>query len=483
MKNIQLLVRELLKRDSENECVEFKDSNTDPNMIGEYISALSNSATYNDEQYSYLLWGVKDGTRDLTNSKFNYRTKKGEGNEDLEPWLRRLLSDNANFEFDETTVDGNRVVVLIVYKAIGKIVSFKGQEYIRVGSYKKKLKEYPAMESQLWSKINGAKFEELIAKSDVKLEEALSLLDYSSYFDMTETQVPSTNEDIAHYLREENLIIKQDNGLNAITNLGALLFAKKMSSFASLERKSIRVIQYEDDTRMSIKRQNTGQKGYASGFEGLVTYISGLLPASEEIDTPIRKEKTVYPIVAVRELIANALIHQDLTITGTGPVIEVFKNRIEITNPGTPLVSINRIIDNPPRSRNELMAKLMRRLGVCEELGIGWDKVAAYCEQYQLPAPQIDIYEENTKVTLSAPIAFKKMSLEERLWTCYLHVCLRYVDREEATNSSLRKRFGLADTAAASISRLIKTAIEKDLIKPLDENTAPRYMTYIPFWA
>lgn len=126
MEKIQLLVKELLKRDSEDPCVEFKDNNTNPNMIGEYISALSNSATYFEKQYAYMLWGVADGTRDLTDSHFNYRTQKGEGNEDLVPWLRKLLSDNANFEFTETTIDKKRVVVLIIYKALGKTVSFKG---------------------------------------------------------------------------------------------------------------------------------------------------------------------------------------------------------------------------------------------------------------------------------------------------------------------------------------------------------------------
>lgn len=483
MEKIQLLVKELLKRDSEDPCVEFKDNNTDPSMIGEYISALSNAASYCDKQYAYLLWGVEDGTRKLTNSHFNYRTKKGEGNEDLEPWLRRLLSDNANFEFNETSIDGNRVVVLIIYKALGKVVSFKGQEYIRVGSYKKKLKDYPAIESQLWAKINGAKYEELAAGVDMSSDRVLSILDYTTYFDMTGIQIPSSAEGVLHYFQEERLVIKQDNSLYTITNLGALLFAKKMADFPSLDRKSIRVIQYEDDTRLSIERQYTGQKGYATGFEGLVTFINGLLPAREEIESPLRKEKTVYPIVAIRELVANALIHQDLTITGTGPVIEIFKNRIEITNPGTPLVSINRIINNPPRSRNELMAKLMRRLGICEELGTGWDRVAAYCEQYLLPAPKIDIYDENTRVTISAPIPYKKMTQEDRLWTCYLHVCLKYENQEKATNSTLRERLGLASSASASASRLIALTIEKDLIKPLDENTAPRYMSYIPSWA
>ena len=80
---------------------------------------------------------------------------------------------------------------------------------------------------------------------------------------------------------------------------------------------------------------------------------------------------SVFPLPAIREAIANSLIHQDFFHTGTGPVIEIFSNRVEITNPGTPLVDVMRIIDNPPKSRNEKLASVMRRLNMCEELGRG----------------------------------------------------------------------------------------------------------------
>ena len=483
MKNINLLIKELLKTGSEHPCVEFKHNNSDPQMIGEYISALSNTAALEGKPYAYVVWGIEDDSHEVVGTIFNYRTKKGEGNEDLEPWLRRLSSDNANFEFAETEVDGKHLVVLIIYKAIGKTVTFKKIEYIRIGSHKKKLKDNPSVEAKLWQQINSSKFEELPALEDATVDDVLNWLDYTSYFDMSGIAVPGESSNILHYMIEDRIIAKQDNGLFTITNLGALLFAKKLEQFPSLARKRIRVIQYENDTRINILRQDTGVKGYASGFEGLVKYISGLLPSKSTIESPIRKDKTIYPIVALRELIANALIHQDLSISGAGPTIEIFSSRIEITNPGTPLVNVNRIIDNPPRSRNEIMAGLMRRLGICEELGTGWDRVATYCEEYLLPAPQIELYEENTKVTLSGPVAFKNMTQEERLWTCYLHVCLKYVNHEKATNSTLRERLGLASTAAASASRLINLAVEAELIKPLDPDTAPRYMSYVPIWA
>ena len=72
---------------------------------------------------------------------------------------------------------------------------------------------------------------------------------------------------------------------------------------------------------------------------------------------------------------------------------------------------------------------------------------------------------------------------EEKLWSCYLHACIKYLTHEGLTNSSLRQRFGLEDTAAAQISRLIKEAVSGGLIKPFDVETSQRYMKYIPGWA
>jgi len=125
----------------------------------------------------------------------------------------------------------------------------------------------------------------------------------------------------------------------------------------------------------------------------------------------------------------------------------------------------------------------MRRLRICEELGTGWDKIAISCELRQLPAPRIDLYEQNTKVTLFSDTPFSSISPENKLWACYLHACVKFVEGDELTNSSLRMRFGLKDSSAGSISRLIRDAVEAKLIKPFDPKTAPRYMKYIPIWA
>ena len=310
----------------------------------------------------------------------------------------------------------------------------------------------------------------------------MQLLDFATYFDLKKEPLPTDLEGILHYLTQEEILVKQDNGLYAITNLGAILFAKRLSDFPRLERKAVRVVQYSDNSRLEMLKEDVGNKGYAVGFEGLLKFVEALLPSKEVIDGAIRKQQLAYPPIALREAIANALIHQDFSVTGTGVVIEIFTNRIEITNPGRPLVDVARIIDNPPKSRNEKLASLMRRLKMCEELGTGWDKIVISCELQQLPTPHIRIYEENTKVTLFSKKDFFDLSPDDKLWACYMHACVKYIQGEFLTNSSLRERFGLKDSSSASVSRLIKEAAEKEYIKKL-ENTAPKHTKYVPIWA
>ncbi len=482
MENLSRLVYALCKLPNEIPWVEFKHNNYDPVMIGRDISALANSAAMHEKDRAYMLWGIDDTTHEIVGTEYDLQSLK-KGNQELESWLRALLSRNADFEFRTVQTDGKNVGVLIIYRAVHQTVAFEKTDYIRVGSYTKKLNEFPALQAQLWDKIRNSKFEERYAKQDLELEDALRLLDHAIYFDIIGIPQPSDMTGVSHYMQEERVIVKQDNGLYAITNLGAILFAKRLSDFPKVSRKAIRVVQYHRNNRIEMLKEDISNKGYVVGFEGLIKYIEALLPSREAINGALREKQSAYPPISVREAVANALIHQDFSVTGAGPVVEIFEKRIEITNPGIPLVDVWRIIDNPPRSRNEGLAELMRRLKICEELGTGWDKIAVNAELYQLPAPRIDLYEDSTRVTLFSEIPFSNISSEEKLWACYLHACIKQVQGEQLTNRSLRERFGLKESSAGSISRLIKEAVKKGLIKPLDPATAPRYMRYIPRWA
>ena len=482
MENLDKLIKELCKLPNETQWLEFKHNNYNPEMIGQDISALANSAALHEKSCAYMLWGVHDETHEIVGTEYNLQTLK-KGNQEIENWLRSLLSKNADFEYHMVSMEGKNVGVLIIHRAVNQTVMFEKCDYIRVGSYTKKLSEYPALQAQLWDRLRTSKFEERFAKQDLDMVTALGMLEYSTYFDLVKTPQPTNAEGICHYMEEEGILVKQDNGLYAITNLGAILFAKRLADFPRLSRKAVRVVQYQGSNRLNMLKEYDGTKGYAVGFEGLLGFIDALLPTAEVIKGALREKKTAYPSLAIREAVGNALIHQDFAIPGTGPVVGIFDGRIEITNPGTPMVDIKRIVDNPPRSRNEKLAELMRRLRICEELGTGWDKIVISCEMDLLPAPKIDLYEENTKVTLYAEMPFGNISAEDKLWACYLHACIKQVQNEQLTNTSLRERFGLKQSSSGSASRLIKEAVTAGLIKPLDPDTAPRYMRYLPYWA
>lgn len=295
--------------------------------------------------------------------------------------------------------------------------------------------------------------------------------------------LPENRDGIMKGMADDNLIrICEAGGWN-ITNLGAILFAKRLENFGSLRRKAIRVIQYRGSSRVKTQKEQVGAKGYANGFEGLISFINGLLPSNEVVEQALRKTVPMFPELAVRELVANALIHQDLFVTGTGPMVEIFDDRIEITNPGSPLVDTNRFVDTPPKSRNELLASLMRRIGICEERGSGWDKVVSETEFYQLPAPLPESGEDYTRVVLFAPRPLSKMDKADRIRSVYLHACLRYVNRDYLTNTSVRERFGIEPQNIAAASRLIRDAVEAGFIVPYDANAAPKIMKYVPVWA
>jgi predicted HTH transcriptional regulator len=476
------LVRELCKLPQETEWAEFKENNADPQEIGEYISALANSAALVGKAFAYLVWGVADADHAIVGTRFNPGATKI-GNEELENWLLRLLAPKIHFRFFEVTVDGKQVVLLEIERAFRHPVQFQGQEYLRVGSYKKKLKDFPEKERALWRIFDQTPFEDGVAVERLPADEVLRLLAYPAYFDLLHRPLPENRDGILAALADDSLIRPCEAGGWNVTNLGAILFAKRLDSFRSLRRKVPRIIQYRGTSRVETVREQEGTQGYAAGFDAMMGFINVLLPSTEVIDHALRRTVRAFPELAVRELVANALIHQDFFVTGAGPMVEIFDDRIEITNPGAPLMDTQRFVDTPPRSRNEALASLMRRFDICEERGSGWDKVVAQTELYQLPAPLPEATLDHTRVVLFAPRPLAKMDKADRVRAVYLHACLRYVNREYLTNASVRARFGIEPQNVAAASRLIKEAVAAGVIVPDNPNAAPKLKRYVPTWA
>ena len=478
--DIKILLQQLLKLPGESEWAEFKHNFHSSEEVGELLSALSNGACLNNRKYGYLVFGIENSTHKIIGTDFK-PTQKKKGNEEIIHWLAQRLNPRVDFSVHELEVESKQVTVFEIEATRNQPVDFMHVAYIRVGSITRKLSEFPEKERKIWNKQPHIPFEKEIALSNISAEEVIALLDTQSFFEQLKLPYPTSRNGVLEKLQSEHLL--EYHAKYSITNLGGILFAKDLSKFPTLSRKAPRVVVYKGRNKIETLKDQTGMKGYAVAFKGLVDYINDQLPTNEAIESAIRTTVRVYPEIAVRELVANALIHQDFSISGAGPMIEIYSDRIEITNPGLPLITTIRFIDEY-QSRNVALAALMRRIGVCEEQGSGIDKVITYAEIFQLPAPDFVTSEKHTKAVLYSPKTLNGMDKSDRIRACYQHCCLKYVSNDKMTNQSLRERFKIEEHNASIASRIIKETIESGLVKDEDPNNKSRkFASYIPFWA
>jgi predicted HTH transcriptional regulator len=229
---------------------------------------LANAAALNGKAFAYLVWGVEDQSHHIVGTSFSPGATR-KGNEPLETWLLRLLTPKIHFRFHELSVDGMPVVLLEIGRAFRHPVRFQGEELIRIGAAKKPLKEAPDRERTLWRIFDQTPFEDLIAVERAGADEVLRLLDYPAYFDLLEQPLPSDRDGILAALADDGLLHPCEAGGWNITNLGAILFAKRLQDFRLLPRKVLRVIQYRGRSRVETLREpEIGGKGYASGERG-----------------------------------------------------------------------------------------------------------------------------------------------------------------------------------------------------------------------
>jgi len=279
-------------------------------------------------------------------------------------------------------------------------------------------------------------------------------------------------------------MIDESAGGYSVRRIGALLLAKNLQNFPSeVSRKAARVVVYTGISKVETRLDQPHTKGYAVGFRDLVAFVMGQLPQNEVIENALRKEVRLVPEVTIRELVANALIHQDFTLSGMSVMIEVYADRVEVSSPGEPLVPVERFIDGY-QSRNERVADIMRRFSICEEKSSGIDQVIEAVEAYQLPAPVFRPGFRRTEAILYGPKPFEKMDREARVRACYQHCALQYVLHRQMTNQSLRERFKLPERKSAAVTRVIAAAVERGLVK-LDEEagTSRKHARYRPGWA
>lgn len=454
---------------SEHQRLEFKEAKTqfDNRKLYKYCVALAN------EGGGHLLLGIEDAPprRVVGTAAFN---------DPVDMAAKMFQALGFRVEIEEVQHPDGRVLVFhIPGRPLGTVYDFEGSYLMRAGE-----ELVPMSEDRLRAIFAEGQPDWLAqpAMQDCDADKVVQLLDTQSYFDLLHLPYPVNRAGVLERFESEKLILRVGAGWS-ITNLGGMLFAKKLDQFDRLARKAARVIVYEGNNKLKTKTDKPGVKGYAVGFQGLVEFINGLVPSNEVIEQALRREVKMFPEIAVRELVANALIHQDFTVPGMSVMVEIYDDRMEISNPGKPFISPDRFIDEY-QSRNERLADLMRRLGICEEKGSGVDKVIQAAEAYQLPAPDFRVGEKRTSAVLFGHKDFEAMDRNDRIRATYQHSCLRYVMNEKMTNQSLRDRFRLPEKKAESVSRAIRDTLKSGKIKLANpEQTSLRYRNYVPFWA
>jgi len=455
---------------TETEHLEFKEAKNNFHFekLVEYCVALANEGGGN------IVFGVTDKLpRIVVGTKvFDTPAKTVAG-------IHQRL--HFKVEYTELVHANGRVLVFTVpSRPQGHPIQYNGKYLMRAGEELAPMS--PDQLKQIFSE-SEPEYVDQIALSGCTAEVVAQLLDLQSYFDLNERPFPSTrHEAIDTFLKKG--FLKNDNGAYAITNLGALLFVKNIEEIGDLQRKAVRVIVYDGNTKSRVKagKDKTGHKGYAAGFESLLEYIYDQLPASEEIESALRTTTHAYPRKAVRELVGNAIVHQDFAVRGTGVTVEIFDNRIEITNPGLPLLDVDRFIDEN-QSRNEKFASALRQLRICEERGHGIDEVVTFVEVYQLPPYQCRLGSHHTTMILSRYKPLKNLTPDERIRAVYQHCTLRFINNEITNNESIRGRFKIEKKNAAQATRLINEAVAAGKIRPSDPNAPNKLMRYVPYWA
>jgi ATP-dependent DNA helicase RecG len=361
-------------------------------------------------------------------------------------------------------------------------VQFSGVEYIRIGENVKLLKDFPEHAKSLWLATSRRRFESAIALPHQSARSVLALLEADVYYRLSEEEKPTRNAEVLRRFINRGFILDDMEGGYDITNLGALLFARDLTPFPSVATKSVRVIKYLGKDKRRAESETEGKRGYAVGFQGILSFVKNMLPREERFEGGIRHTVSLYSEIALREIIANSLIHQDFTISGAGPVIEVYDDRIEVINPGNSLIERDRIIDER-RSRNEKLAAAMRELNICEERGGGIDKAIIDIEEMFLPAPEFHASTNSMRVIVFGPKNFGELSKTERIWACFCHCVVRWARHDYMGNASLRERFGLPNEQYQIASNVIADARSAGRIVPADPDQGNRNARYVPYWA
>ena len=389
MSDIQNLVKELCSYESEREWFEFKENWFEAFQLGEYISAISNSAAIECRPFGYFVWGVNNDTHEITGTTFNPNmdVKK----EPLKHFLTRQLLPDLNFVFEQTEIAGKTIVVLKIPAAKTVPTAFANERYIRIGSSKENLRKYPAKESFLFDVLRHG-------------------------FPTTEN-TPSEYQDLTF---EKLFIYYGAKGLtlNAETfkkNLGLLTADGKFNVLAQLLSDNshipLRVAIFSGKSKSSrlFSVREFGFQCLLYSLDEVLRYgdVLNIIQADETNRIVERKEVSLFENDAFREAVVNAFVHNKW-VNGNEPMITVYSDRIEILSRGAlpPEQTMEGFFAGESVPVNKRLSEIFLQLHISERTGRGVPKIT---EKYGRSAYE---FRENS-IVVRLPFKWIHESAEE----------------------------------------------------------------------
>lgn len=378
----------------ETEWLEFKANRCEPQSLGEYLSALANSACLHGKPRGYLIFGIENGTHAVVGTTFDPAAEKGKGNQLLPLWLSLGLQPNVGFEIHSFNYHGKRVVLFDIHPAFDRPVKFYGVAYIRDGSSKTELAKYPEKERQIWQRrmdwsaqiCERATLSDLdpaaVAKARVEFKAKIPpdklptmTIEVDSWDDMT-------------FLNKAKLAVH-----GAITHAALLLLGREETT--SLITPAVARISW------ILKNERNEEKAYEHFAPPFLLNVDKVLARIRNLTVRELPSGTLFPVEmaqydpwVIREALHNCIAHQDYGLRGRINVIETPTSLI-LSNVGGFLPgNVETVIsqDAPLEIyRNPFLAEAMVNLNMIDTQGGGIKRMFQTQRRRFFPLPDYDL--------------------------------------------------------------------------------------------
>jgi ATP-dependent DNA helicase RecG len=391
----------------ESECIEFKNNNDNPETIGEYISALSNTATLMGITKAYLIYGVNDKTLEMVGTKFYPKDAK-KGNVELESWLHQLLNKNIEFKIYEIECEGLHFAVFEIDTAKNKRISFSGIEYFRIGSSKRNLKDYPEKERILWGKFSSALTEDW--SIGICEEATLNDLSDEAILKAKEAYVtknPKQADDVLTW-DDKTFLNKAKITINGQITRAAIILLGKPESEHYLTPAVAKISWILKDRDNISKDYEHFSCPFILSVEELYGKIRNLKYRYLADGTLFPEEVDSYDPYIIREALNNCIAHQDYTLGGKINVVENEDSKLIFTNSGSfiPKSVENVIASDAPESqyRNRFLANAMVNLNMIDTIGSGIVRMFDIQRKKYFPLPEYSFDNNQVKVVIEGKV-------------------------------------------------------------------------------